>query len=122
MDLVSTSPSNTATTGSGQLVPSPAARSPTVSDDVNGGFTTWRYSLSTGNQSGDPVCGTVTVRESPQNEETVAGVNVDMAAIQKYRDAVRCSNGRSAVRWRMWLRTCGRTSRSRGPGAAARTS
>ena len=79
MDLINLA-SNTATTG-GPLVPIPQPI--TLSDNVNGGFTTWRYSLSTGNQSGDPVCGTVTVRESPRNEETVAGVNVDMAAIQK---------------------------------------
>jgi len=79
MDLVNLA-SNTATTGSGQLVPVPQ---PITVKDSNGGYTTWRYSLSTGNQSGNPVCGTVTVRESPQNEQTVAGVNVDMAAIQK---------------------------------------
>ncbi len=79
MDLVNLA-SNTATTGSGQLVPAPQ---PITVKDSNGGYTTWRYTLSTGNQSGNPVCGTVTVRESPQNEQTVAGVNVDMAAIQK---------------------------------------
>jgi conjugal transfer/type IV secretion protein DotA/TraY len=79
MDLVNLA-SNTTTTGSGQLVPAPQ---PITVKDSNGGYTTWRYSLSTGNQSGNPVCGTVTVRESPQNEQTVAGVNVDMAAIQK---------------------------------------
>jgi len=53
----------------------------TVSNSA-GGFTTWRYSLSPGNESGDPVCGTVTVRQSPQNEQTVAGVSVDMATVQ----------------------------------------
>ena len=79
MDLVNLA-SNTATTG-GPLVPIPQPI--TVNDNGNGGYTTWRYSLSTGNESGDPACGTVTVRESPRNEETVAGVNVDMAAIQK---------------------------------------
>jgi len=79
MDLVNLA-SNTATTSNGQLVPAPQ---PITVKDSNGGYTTWRYSLSTGNQSGNPVCGTVTVRESPQNEHTVAGVNVDMAAIQK---------------------------------------
>ena len=79
MDLVNLA-SNTATTGSGPLVPTPQ---PITVKDRNGGYTTWRYSLSTGNQSGNPVCGTVTVRESPQNEQTVAGVSVDMAAVQK---------------------------------------
>jgi conjugal transfer/type IV secretion protein DotA/TraY len=62
------------------LVPTPQ---PITVSNSNGGFTTWRYSLSTGNESGNPVCGTVTVREKPQNEQTVAGVSVDMATVQK---------------------------------------
>src|SRR6516165_12020013 len=62
------------------LVPTPQ---PITVSNSNGGFTTWRYSLSTGNESANPVCGTVTVREKPQNEQTVAGVSVDMATVQK---------------------------------------
>ncbi len=62
------------------LVPIPQ---PITVSNSNGGFTTWRYSLSVGNETGNPVCGTVTVREKPQNEQTVAGVSVDMATVQK---------------------------------------
>jgi len=66
--------------GNATLVPTPQ---PITVKDNNGGYTTWRYSLSTGNESGNPVCGTVTVREKPQNEQTLAGVTVDMATVQK---------------------------------------
>jgi hypothetical protein len=61
------------------LVPIPQ---PITVSNSAGGFTTWRYSLSPGNESGDPVCGTATVRQSPQNEQTVAGVSVDMATVR----------------------------------------
>jgi conjugal transfer/type IV secretion protein DotA/TraY len=73
MDLVNLAANST-------LIPTPQ---PITVTDSNGGYTTWRYSLSTGNESGNPVCGTVTVREKPQNEQTVAGVSVDMATVQK---------------------------------------
>jgi conjugal transfer/type IV secretion protein DotA/TraY len=73
MDLVNLAANTT-------LIPTPQ---PITVKDNNGGYTTWRYSLSTGNESGNPVCGTVTVREKPQNEQTVAGVSVDMATVQK---------------------------------------
>src|SRR5262249_2482472 len=62
------------------LVPIPQ---PITVSNSSGGFTTWRYSLSVGNETGNPVCGTVTVREKPQKEQTVAGVTVDMATVQK---------------------------------------
>jgi len=73
MDLINLA-ANTA------LIPTPQ---PITVTNNNGGYTTWRYSLSTGNESGNPVCGTVTVREKLQNEQTVAGVSVDMATVQK---------------------------------------
>jgi conjugal transfer/type IV secretion protein DotA/TraY len=44
---------------------------------------TWRYSLSVGNESGDPVCGSVTINTPPQNQTTIAGVNVNMAGVQQ---------------------------------------
>ena len=53
-----------------------------ASGSYSAGYVTYRYSLSTGNESGNPTCGTVTVREPGQNETTVAGVSVDMAAVQ----------------------------------------
>ena len=73
MDLVNLAANTT-------LIPVPQ---PITASNGNGGYTTWRYSLSTGNESRNPVCGTVTVREKPQNEQTVAGVSVDMATVQK---------------------------------------
>jgi conjugal transfer/type IV secretion protein DotA/TraY len=78
MDLVNLA---SGTTQQGPLLM--AAPAPlTVNDGTGSGFVSYRYSLSTGNESGDPACGTVTVRESGQNASTVAGVNVDMAAVQ----------------------------------------
>ena len=77
MDLVNLA----SNTGGSPLVPTPQAM--TVNDNSGGGYVTWRYSLSTGNESGDPACGTVTVREPGSNETNVAGVSVDMAAIQE---------------------------------------
>ena len=70
--------------GGNALMPTPAAV--TVNDGsgqgYSAGYVTYRYSLSVGNESGNPTCGTVTVREPGQNETTVAGVSVDMAAVQ----------------------------------------
>ena len=77
MDLVNLA----SNTGGSPLVPTPQAM--TVNDNSGGGYVTWRYSLSTGNEFGDPACGTVTVREPGSNETNVAGVSVDMAAIQE---------------------------------------
>ena len=79
MDLVNLA-SNTTATGS-PLVPIPNPVK--VTDNANGGFITSRYSLSTGNETGNPVCGSVTIRGSQQTPATVAGVNVDMAAVQQ---------------------------------------
>ena len=55
----------------------------TINNGAGGGYLTWRYSLTTGNESGNPVCGTVTINEPESNETTVAGQNVDMAAVQQ---------------------------------------
>jgi hypothetical protein len=79
MDLVNLA-SNTAGANA-PLVPTPQAL--TVNDNAGSGYVTWRYGLSTDNESGDPACGTVTVRESGQNASTIAGVTVDMAAVQQ---------------------------------------
>jgi conjugal transfer/type IV secretion protein DotA/TraY len=77
MDLVNLA----GNTGGQALVPVPQPVS--VTDNGNGGYITYRYSLSTGDESGNPACGTVTVRESLQNQQTVAGVSIDMAAVQQ---------------------------------------
>jgi conjugal transfer/type IV secretion protein DotA/TraY len=79
MDLV-----NIAGDGSGNgspLVPAPQPLS--VNDGQGSGYVTWRYALATGDGSADPVCGSVTVREAATNATTIAGVNVDMAAVQQ---------------------------------------
>ena len=92
MDLINLA-SGTTTGDGGPLVPIP--QPVTVSNANDGGYTSFRYSMSTGNQWGDPVCGTVTVRESLRNQTQVAGVTVDMAAVQK---AVLTSVLESAIR------------------------
>ena len=48
-----------------------------------GGYITWSYGMG-GNETGSPVCGTVTVRvPATSNGSTLAGVNVDMTGTQK---------------------------------------
>jgi conjugal transfer/type IV secretion protein DotA/TraY len=79
MDLV-----NLAGDGSGSGAPLiPVPQPLAVSDGQGSGYVTWRYALSTGDGSANPVCGSVTVRESATNATTIAGVNVDMAATQQ---------------------------------------
>lgn len=80
MDLVNLA-GGSSNSGGGQLVPSPQAL--TGKNVTNGTYVTWRYSLSDGNESGDPVCGSVTLNEPQQNQSTVAGVNVNMAGVQQ---------------------------------------
>jgi len=79
MDLVNLA-SNTAT-GGNPLIPIP--NPVTATDNANGGYLSYRYSLTAGNEAGNPVCGTVTIRKSQGTPATVAGTNVDMAAVQQ---------------------------------------
>ena len=51
--------------------------------DQTGGYITWSYSLSTGNETGSPVCGTVTIRQPQQGSISIAGVGVDMTGVQR---------------------------------------
>ena len=67
--------------GSSPLVPIPIPIS--AEDYTTGGYTTYRYSLSSGDESGDPACGTVTIREPLKNQQAIAGVSIDMAAVQQ---------------------------------------
>ena len=79
MDLV-----NLAGNGSGNGTPLIPAPHPLSANDGQGsGYVTWNYSLATGDGSGNPACGSVTVREAAQNASTIEGVNVDMAATQQ---------------------------------------
>ena len=87
MDLVNLA-GGSSNQGGGQLVPAPSPVTGTsvTSTGTNGasdGYVTWRYSLSTGNESGNPVCGSVTIDEPGQNESTIAGVPVNMAGVQQ---------------------------------------
>ena len=79
MDLV-----NIAGNGSGNgrpLIPAPQPLA--VNDGQGSGYVTWSYALATGDGTGNPACGSVTVREAAANATTIAGVNVDMAATQQ---------------------------------------
>ncbi|WP_161993582.1 DotA/TraY family protein [Muricoccus nepalensis] len=63
------------------LVPVPTP----VSAATSGGNTvqTWSYRLSSGNEVGAPVCGSVTLRISAGSYGTIAGVSIDMGAKQR---------------------------------------
>lgn len=63
-----------------QMVPAPAA---TVVANQYGGATTWSYTLSSGNQSRSPACGTVTVKQPSNAPQTINGVNTDMTGPQQ---------------------------------------
>ena len=82
MDLV-----NLAGNSGGQaLVPTPQPVAVTLNSStlsMHGGYITYRYSLSTGDEMGNPACGTVTVRQNQQGAATVAGVSIDMAPVQQ---------------------------------------
>jgi len=63
-----------------QMVPAPA---PTTVTNQYGGATTWAYTLSSGNQTRSPACGTVTVKQPSNTPQTVNGVNTDMTGQQQ---------------------------------------
>jgi len=63
------------------LVPQPKPQQ--IQDIQNGGYITWSYSLSAGNATAAPACGTVTVRSSKQGSTNIAGVSVDMTGMQR---------------------------------------
>ena len=52
-------------------------------DPVNGGYVTWAYTLSAGNATGSPTCGTITLRSPKQRDTNIAGVSVDMTGMQR---------------------------------------
>jgi len=71
---------NTAANGQ-SLIPNPTAL--TGHTNLQESYITYRYSLSTGNESGNPACGSVSLLGTKGNATTIAGVSVDMAAIQQ---------------------------------------
>ena len=94
-----------AATAQPDMVPVPTAVQ--TLNPVDGGYVTWSYTLSAGNATGAPACGTVTVRSPKQRETNIAGVSVDMTGMQ--RDVltnVLTTNIRPAVEavaQRFWL-------------------
>jgi conjugal transfer/type IV secretion protein DotA/TraY len=67
--------------GNPNLVPEPNPVEST--DPVGGGYVTWSYSLSPGNETGSATCGTITVRRPNQNATNIAGVSTDMTGTQQ---------------------------------------
>jgi conjugal transfer/type IV secretion protein DotA/TraY len=62
------------------LIPAPAAV--TGGDPVDGGFVTYNYALS-GNQTGDPTCGSITVKTAGSSVTSEDGVAMTMANNQQ---------------------------------------
>ena len=115
MDLVNLA-SNTATTGSGQLVPAPQ---PITVKDSNGGYTTWRY-------SSPPATNRATRSAAPSPSANPRKTSKPSPALTSTWPRSRrlcsptCSTARSAARWRAWRRTSGKTSKPR-PSSRSRT-
>ena len=66
------------------LVPEPTAiQSAPAPGGLPGGYITWSYSLSPGNETGSPTCGTVTIQQPNQNATNIAGVALDMTGTQR---------------------------------------
>jgi conjugal transfer/type IV secretion protein DotA/TraY len=70
--------------GNPNLVPEPTPiKSAPNPGGMPGGFITWSYSLAAGNETGSPVCGTVTIQQPNQNATNIAGVSLDMTSQQQ---------------------------------------
>jgi conjugal transfer/type IV secretion protein DotA/TraY len=69
--------------GNANMVPEPTATNGGTAG--NGGYITWTYTMGAGDAIGQPVCGTVTIRQ-PGQAANMAGVNVDMT--QQQQDAL----------------------------------
>jgi conjugal transfer/type IV secretion protein DotA/TraY len=65
--------------GNNNLIPAPTPA--TINLLPSGQIQTWSYSMSPGNETGTPVCGSITVRNTDSSAQTIAGVTVDQAAI-----------------------------------------
>ena len=70
-----------AASGQPNLAPVPAPIQ--VPDALGGASVTWSYSLSAGNETASPACGTVTLRSPKQASTNIAGVSVDMTGVQR---------------------------------------
>ena len=68
------------------LVPAPSAvrtAYPATRNTRSITYETWNYRLSAGNETGAPVCGSVTLQISGGNDGAVAGVSLDMGSQQR---------------------------------------
>lgn len=74
-----------AASGNANLVPAPTPiRSSTSGNSaISGAYVSWVYGMSTGDDMGNPVCGSVTLRQPNANATNIAGTSVDMAAGQQ---------------------------------------
>jgi conjugal transfer/type IV secretion protein DotA/TraY len=68
--------------GNSEVVPVPT---PTQVAGIknSGGKVTWSYSVSSGNETNSPACGSVTVEAPKTADTTIAGIAVDMTADQR---------------------------------------
>ena len=78
--------------GNGTLIPNPTPLTGQVTNPSaipgqtpvsNQSYISYRYSLSQGNESGNPACGTISLMGSLAGAKQIAGISVDMAAIQQ---------------------------------------
>lgn len=70
--------------GNPNLIPEPTPiQSAPATGGMPGGYITWSYSLSPGNETGSPTCGTVTIQEPKQGATNIAGVPLDMTGTQR---------------------------------------
>ena len=74
-----------AASGNANLVPAPTPiRSSTSGNSaMSGAYVSWVYSMSTGDDMGNPVCGSVTLRQPNASATNIAGTSIDMTAGQQ---------------------------------------
>jgi conjugal transfer/type IV secretion protein DotA/TraY len=65
-----------------QATANPQMAPPPTPTAVSGSIT-WAYTLSPGNETGSPSCGTITVNQPAGAQQPIAGVNTDMTAKQQ---------------------------------------
>jgi conjugal transfer/type IV secretion protein DotA/TraY len=84
MDLVNLAGGSGNSNGQ-QLIPPPQPVNYNNSNGTYspGNFVIWQYALSNGNQSGTAACGTVSFNVPPNQNTTIAGVNVNTTAAQE---------------------------------------
>lgn len=67
--------------GNANMVPSPRPYQGSAPD--GGGYVSWPYTMSLGNDTGTAVCGTVVVRSSDASQTNLSGLGLDMSSQQK---------------------------------------